>query len=72
LSSTLGLIAKVGSSASMAQTGEERRQLLLRGLELLGRVRSGEVWDNSDEWGDRLRQALDELPNPSDEIEQSQ
>jgi tetratricopeptide (TPR) repeat protein len=72
LSSTLGLIAKVGGSAGMAQTGEERRQLLLRGLELLGRVRSGEVWDNSDEWGDRLRQALDELPNPSDEIEQSQ
>jgi tetratricopeptide (TPR) repeat protein len=72
LSSTLGLIAKVGSSASLAQTGEERRQLLLRGLELLGRVRSGEVWDNSEEWGDRLRQALDELPNPSDEIEQSQ
>jgi tetratricopeptide (TPR) repeat protein len=67
MSGLLGLIAKVGGISTMAQTGEERRQLLLRGLELLSRVRSGEVWDNSEEWGDRLRQALNELPNPSDE-----
>jgi tetratricopeptide (TPR) repeat protein len=67
LGGLLGLIAKVGSISTMAQTGEERRQLLLRGLELLSRVRSGDIWDNSEEWGDRLRQSLGELPNPSEE-----
>jgi tetratricopeptide (TPR) repeat protein len=64
LGSLLGLIAKVGAAESMAQTGEERRQLVLHGLELLGRVRSGEIWDNSEEWGERLRQILYELPPP--------
>jgi hypothetical protein len=37
---------------------------VLHGLELLGRVRSGDVWDNSEEWGERLRQILYELPPP--------
>ncbi|MEY2688171.1 MAG: hypothetical protein RL375_2369 [Pseudomonadota bacterium] len=69
LGGMLGLIAKLGSTDGLAQTGEERRQLLLRGLELLGRVRSGEIWDNSEEWGDRLREALNALPHPSDEAE---
>jgi hypothetical protein len=66
------LILKLGSTEGLAQTGEDRRQLLLHGLELLGRVRSGEIWDNSEDWGDRLRQALNELPHPSDEAEQQQ
>jgi tetratricopeptide (TPR) repeat protein len=64
LGGLLNLIAKVGATSNLDQTGEERRQLVLRGLELLGRVRSGEVWDNQDEWGDRLRQILTELPPP--------
>ncbi|MBK6850857.1 MAG: hypothetical protein IPG93_04385 [Burkholderiales bacterium] len=70
LGSTLNLILKLGGTEGLAQTGEERRQLLLHGLELLGRVRSGEIWDNSDEWGDRLREVLNALPHPSDEAEQ--
>jgi hypothetical protein len=72
LGSMLSLILKLGSTEGLAQTGEDRRQLLLHGLELLGRVRSGEIWDNSEDWGDRLRQALSELPHPSDEAEQQQ
>lgn len=64
LSGLLGLILKVGSTEGMDQSAEERRQLLLRGLELMARVRSGSVWDNSEEWGDRLRAPLRELPLP--------
>ncbi|MEY4751387.1 MAG: hypothetical protein RIQ60_3601 [Pseudomonadota bacterium] len=64
LGGLLNLIAKLGASTTLDQTGEERRQLVLHGLELLGRVRSGALWDNQDEWADRLRQILDDLPPP--------